>query len=76
MGIEVSIKHEDYMAVIAELERTSSMLRLQLESAKRTIRELDLATPEGASRLIGVATYGPDEEDDDEVEVRSVQDEG
>jgi hypothetical protein len=71
MGIEVHITDDDYLAVINNQNREIAMLRIQLESAKRTIRELDLSTPEGASRLIGIATL---EEDSDEDELPGVPD--
>jgi hypothetical protein len=56
--------HDDYMEVIAQLERENATYRLQLASAKRTLRELDLSTPEGASRLVGVVTEMRDENDE------------
>ena len=71
MGIEIQTRVQDLETVMAEQAEEIINLRVKLASAIRTIRELDLATPEGATKLIGVATY--EKEDSDETRLPDVQ---
>lgn len=66
MTIDVHIRDDDYINVINQLMKELATARIQLESAKRTIRELDMSSPEG-SRLLGIFTEEEGEPDEDEL---------
>jgi len=72
MGIEIAITDHDLLSVVEGQAKEIAHLRVRLESAQRVIRELDLSTPEGASKLVGIVSY----EEGDEDELPVVQDQG
>lgn len=65
MAIDIRPQVKDLEAAITQLSEENINLRIQLAAALRVIKELDLSTPEGASKLVGVVPYEGGGDDDE-----------